>query len=233
MFMWLQSSWFDKFVTGPLWRLLESGIHILDLNKHYRKICSLFFDLSVDASEFMLGNVIFFENIEISKDDIYNSLLLPSDILDEPTKQCLEIIFGSLCIVTRRMLNDHLKCEQLYKETVSVSTSNSIAERNFGMLDRLIREKPNASMIKYEAIIMNRSNKTSEWRKNLSPEKRSLMMKWAREYASKQYQLFKQRRIESRKAKNEKRLDKIEEARKKECRNRLIKERLWAEIRFL
>ena len=52
---------------------------------------SLFFDLYVDASEFMLGNVIFFENIEISKDDIYNSLLLPSDILDKPTKQCLEV----------------------------------------------------------------------------------------------------------------------------------------------
>ena len=77
-------------------------------------------------------------------------------------------------------------CEQLYKETVSVSTTNSIAERNFGMLDRLIRKKPNASMIIYEAIIMNRSNKISEWRKNLSPEKRSLMMKWARESATKQ-----------------------------------------------
>ena len=153
----------------------------------------------------LLGNVIFFENIEISKDDIYNSLLLPSDIFDEPTKQCSEIIFGSLCIVTRRMLNDHLKdgkyanpCEQLYKETGSVSTTNSIAERNFGMLDRLIREKPNANIIKYEAINMNRRNKTSEWRKTLSPEKRSLMMKWARQYASKQYQLFKQRRTEER-----------------------------------
>ena len=137
----------------------------------------------------------------------------------------------------RRILDDHLKdgkyanpCEQLYEETVSVNTINSIAERNFGMLDRLIREKPNANIIKYEAINMNRRNKTSEWRKTLSPEKRSLMMKWARQYASKQYQLFKQRRTESRKAKNEKRLDKIEEARRKECRNRLIKERLCAEI---
>ena len=54
----------NKFVTGPLWRLLESGTHILDLNKHYQNMCSLFFDLSVHASEFMLGNVIFFKNIE-------------------------------------------------------------------------------------------------------------------------------------------------------------------------
>ena len=137
----------------------------------------------------------------------------------------------------RRILDDHLKdgkyanpCEQLYEETVSVSTTNSIAERNFGMLDRLIREKQNANMIIYEAIIMNRSCKTSEWSKNLSPEKKSLMRKCARESAIQQYQLFKQCRIELRKAKNEKRLDKTEEARKKECRKRLIKERLWAEI---
>ena len=183
----------NKFVTGSLRRLLEFGIHILGLNKHYQKMSSLSFDLSADASEFMLDNVIFFENMEILKGNVYNSLLIPSDILNEPTKQGLEFIFGSLCIVTRRMLNDHLKdgkyanpCEQLYKETVSVSTSNSIAERNFGMLDRLIREKPNANMITYEAIIMNKSDKTSEWSKNLSPEKRSLMMKWARESSATQ-----------------------------------------------
>ena len=70
---------------------------------------------------------------------------------------------------------------------------------------------------------MNRRNKTSEWRKTLSPEKRSLMMKWARQYASKQYQLFKQRKTESRKAKNEKRLDKIEEARRKEMQEQTDK----------
>ena len=40
-------------------------------------------------------------------------------------------------------------------------------------------------------------------------------MKWAGKSASKQYQLFKQRRTELRKAKNEKRLHKIEEVIKK------------------
>ena len=36
----------NKFVTGPLWRLFGSGIHMLDLNEQYQKMCSLFFDLS-------------------------------------------------------------------------------------------------------------------------------------------------------------------------------------------
>ena len=124
----------------------------------------------------MLGNVIFFENVELSKDDVYNSLILPSNIVDKSTKQCLEIIFGSLCIITRRMLDDHLEdgkyfnpSQQLMKETVSVSTTNSIAERNFGTLDRFMREKPNANMITFGSIIMNRTNKTSEWRKKSNP----------------------------------------------------------------
>ena len=51
------------------------------------------------------------------------------------------------------------------------------------------------------------------------------MMKWARESVTKQYQDFKQRRMEIKKAKNEKQLNKIEEARKKESRTRLMKEK--------
>ena len=51
------------------------------------------------------------------------------------------------------------------KETVSVSTTNIIAERNFAMLDTFIREKTIVNMITYESITMNRTNKTPEWQK--------------------------------------------------------------------
>ena len=95
-----------------------------------------------------------------------------------------KLYFGSLCIITRRMLDDHLedgkysnRNQQLMKETVSVSKANSIAERNFRMLNRFRREKPNASMTTYESILINRTNKTPEWLKKLNPEKRYLMMK--------------------------------------------------------
>ena len=74
--------------------------------------------------------------------------------------------------------------------------------------------------------MMNRTNKTVKGRKKLIPGKKYLMMKWAIESVSKRYQDFKQRRIEIRKAKNEKQLDKTEEARKKESRTRLMKHKL-------
>ena len=95
-------------------------------------------------------------------------LILPSNIPDESTKQCLEVRFGSLCTVTRRMLDDHLEdrkysntSQQVMKEIVSVSKISSIGERNFRMFDRFIEEKPNAN-ITYESIIINRTNKTPE-----------------------------------------------------------------------
>ena len=73
---------------------------------------SLFFDLSVDAKEFMLGNAIFFGNVKISKDDVYNSLILPSNILDKLTN-VQKLYLGSLCIITRRVLDDHLEDENI------------------------------------------------------------------------------------------------------------------------
>ena len=227
----------NKFITGPLWRLLESGIHVLDLNKHYQHMASLFASLAIDAGPFLKGEVVFFEGIKITKDSVFDSLVTPSSILDESTKQCLEIIFGSLCIITKRMLHDQLEGGKydnpdstLKTQTVSVNTTNNIAERNFGMLDRLIREKPNANLITYESIIMCRTNNMSEWRDSLTSEKRAQMMKWARESTAKQYEDFKARRIQVLKQKNEKRLQKIEEIKKKETRLRIVKEKLCIEI---
>ena len=125
---------------------------------------SLFFYLSVDAKEFMLGNVTFFENVEISKGDVYKWLILLSNILDELTKHLEDGKYSN-------------PRQQFMRKTASVGTTNSIAERNSGMHDKFMSEKPNAKMITFESLIKNRTNKTPEWQKKLTPEKRSLMMK--------------------------------------------------------
>ena len=76
----------NKFVTGPLWRLFESGIHILDMNKHYQKMCDLFLELSVDSSKFISGDISFFDNVDIHKDATFYSLIEPSEFFDPSTK---------------------------------------------------------------------------------------------------------------------------------------------------
>ena len=53
------------------------------------------------------------------------------------------------------------------KETVSVSTTNSIAERNFRMLNSFNFEKSNVNMITYESITMKRTNKNQKKKKKI------------------------------------------------------------------
>jgi len=222
----------NKFVTGPLWRLLESNTHILDLSFQFQKMETLFSELAVDASRILKDDVVFFPDFPISKDVVFEKLIRPSKVFDEGTKQCLEILFGSFSIITKRMLHDHLQggkyvcSEELSKVSFGVSKTNSISERDFGMLDRLIREKPNANQITLEAIIMTRTNKMSSWRDSLTEEKRKKIMEWARLSKVEQFQSFKRRRENVRQQQEEKQLDKIEVREKKELKTASEKERL-------
>ena len=62
----------------------------------------------VDATKFMLENVIFLKKSKYMY-NFHNCHFLKLKVLDEPNKQLLEIRFESVCIVIRRLLDDHLK----------------------------------------------------------------------------------------------------------------------------
>ena len=84
------------------------------------------------------------------------------------TLQALELIFSALVVKSKRMLADHLAkgkysgsaSEALASETKSVAKTNVNPERDFGMLDRLMVEKPRATSLVLEGIIMFRKNQT-------------------------------------------------------------------------
>ena len=77
----------------------------------------------------------------ISQDDCFYSLNEPvSKEMHIMTKQCWEITFGGLVIVTRRVLHDHLKESKystktslLEKDDSFVSTTNVVCGPDFGV----------------------------------------------------------------------------------------------------
>ena len=62
-------------------------------------------------------------------------------------------------------------------------------------LDRLLREKPNASTMSLEAMVMFSNNKTAKWIKTKSVQEREEMFKQAREKGQKFRKVFKERRL--------------------------------------
>ena len=228
----------NKFITGPLWRLLVKEKHVLDMNKHYNFLEKKCAELSKDASNFIMGKEVFFgDESLISKDNVYDKLLVPNEGYDLCTKQLLELFFASFSIITNRMLHDHLEggkydnpSESLRNESVSTPNANTNPETDFGFLDRLKIMKPNSNDITYEAIIMCRSNKMSSWRDRLSEFDKELWMNWVRKCKKEHYKMFIERRAEIRKLLNEKRLASIEARKQKEIRMAKVREDLVKEI---
>ena len=91
------------------------------------------------------------------------------------------------------MLHDHSEggkysiiTPELEEEAMTVSTRNADPERDFGMLDSLMRVKPKVLGLVYEGVIMFRKNKTAKCRYQLSEENLGKAMECARK--SKQQQ---------------------------------------------
>ena len=156
----------SKFVTGPLWRLLESKTPILAMNERYHHMLTCIEDWAKDASPLLSGEARLFADFPPSIDSIYDSLLKPNEN-DATVQEILQAIFTAFSVLLQRMVKDHLPGgvydqphDEMLRETKSVPKTNVVSERDFAQLDRLLREKPNASTLSLEGIIMFSNNKT-------------------------------------------------------------------------
>jgi len=150
----------DKLITGPLWRVMESDLHILDMSNYYTRLLQFLVSASEDTTEFLTGETVPFPGISIKKDEVWAALVTPSP-LDDLVQQILQAVFKSVELLARRMLADHLpggrweEADEVTREqTKLVKKTNTVSERDFGKLDRLLREKPNASTLALEAHIL-------------------------------------------------------------------------------
>ena len=100
----------DKFVTGPLWRVIENkDVSVLGMSEKYQQLLKCFEMWSVDASPILKGEGVIFQDIPIKRDDCLQKLIAPSPFWDAMTLQVLELIFGSFVVVTKCMFSDHLE----------------------------------------------------------------------------------------------------------------------------
>lgn len=198
----------NKVITGPLWRVLEcKDITILDMNQRFQTLVSCLNNWSVDATSVISGEAVIFDDFPPSIDSIHASLFAPSEY-DAIVEEILCVLFSAFSSLLMRLVEDHLPGgrydnidETLREESRSVPKTNTISERDFAQLDRLLREKPNASVLSLEATILFSNNKTAKWLNEKSPAERAELLKKARACAPefrRQYQARKQKLLEER-----------------------------------
>ena len=190
-------------VTSPLWRLLESDLHILDMCKHYADLHTFLCRASVDASAFMVGEDAPFLSQSTSTEatsDVVKVLLEPNPSIDGLVQQLLQAVFQTLSLLVQRVVGKYLAGgewneagDEVREVTKSVSKTNTISERDFGKLDRYIREKPNAGLLALEAHILFTTNKTASWLDEKSDKEKEIMFMKARKLAPQHQKAFRER----------------------------------------
>ena len=118
----------------------------------------------------------------------------------------------------------------MIEEASKVVTTNASAERDFGMLDRLMRIKPKALDMVYEGIIMFSTNKTSTWRDKLSHDQLETAMEAARKSKQQQKLLYIKAKKQIFQQKAQRSKDKLEEKERKEKLLTAEKEKLLQQI---
>ena len=193
----------NKVVTGPLWRVLESSdISILEMNGYYQTLITHIDLWSLDASELLHGEAVLYPDFPPTEDAIWHHLIAPaSSENDATTQEIIQLIFHAFSALLTRLVSDHLPggvydnpSAQLEVETGSAPNTNVISERDFAKLDRLLREKPNASTLTLEAMVLFSNNKTAQWLNSKPQAEVKVLLQKARKVAPEFKQLYKDRR---------------------------------------
>lgn len=85
---------------------------------------------------------------------------------------------------------------QMVSETRSVPKTNVTPECDFAVLDRLLSQKPNASYIALESLLVFSHNETSVWLESKTSQEKERLFKAARTLTSVHRANFRKRREE-------------------------------------
>ena len=198
----------SKVITAPLWRVMESkDVTILDMNERFRKLLASLKDWSCDPSSVISGDTCVFDDYPPKEDSIYQSLFTKSTH-DDTVCEILKLLFAAFYRHLMHLVKDHLPGgryddfgESLSEQTITVPKTNTVSERDFAQLDRLLREKPNAVILSLEALILFNNNQTSKWLDEKEPSVRADLLANARKCGiefRKQYEVRKRRMLEER-----------------------------------
>ena len=179
----------DYHITSPLWKLLESDMHIFDMCQRYSDLHTFLCRERQDASGFMTGEDIPFRSAPRKMTSVVEVLLDTNPEIDGLVQSLLQAIFQTLELLIERVVHEW-RCE--WRQSRSAQPILSVRET--GKLDRYVREKPNAKLLALETHIMFTNNKTASWLDSKSEKGKKVIFAKARDVAPQHQVAFRKKR---------------------------------------
>ena len=142
------------------------------MNGRFQTLISCLDEWAVDASTVVSGNAIVFEDFPQTVDAIYEYLFASSEYYSI-VEEIFNVLFGAFSSLLTHLVGECLPYGKndatnvsLIAETKSVLKKNTISQRDFAHLDHFLREKPNALILLFAALILFCNKKTTNWLNN-------------------------------------------------------------------
>ena len=190
-----------QHVTGPLMRMVESKLHIMDTDKLYTRLHQKVQEWIDDPTPLINDSCVLFVKFPPLKNAVHKSLYDPcSASVEHLTKQALSIILHSCLVCITRQVADHLPggrfhevSDEIRMQTQSCPKDNICAERIFAGLDYLRRKMPNANTVAFEGILLWSLNKTRDYLDSMPAEKKEKYLMDAMQQRKAFLQLYQNR----------------------------------------
>ena len=166
------------------------------MHAHEKQVEQLDYEFS---SSLVDGSARPFPDAVLKVDSMFDSLVTPHNN-DGLTQTILQILCTTFAMYSERLLADHMEggryaepSASLRTEVASVPKTNRVSEADFRQLDRLLREKPNASLIALEGTMLFANNKSADWLRAKSQKERDAIITSARQLATSHRAQYKAR----------------------------------------
>ena len=145
---------------------MEDGIPFHEVVNVYQALAVSLGQYAEDAAPLVNGTATAFPGAKIvHPSKVLNKLLAPSDN-DQLLKELLQLLCTCFHTYMHNAWSAYLEggcsTQVTVAETASLPKVNVISKRDFAQLDRFVREKPNATTLAIESVMLG-NNRTVAW----------------------------------------------------------------------
>lgn len=155
-----------KLVAVPLWTVLEDDD--LNIGVRYNTFLKCLENWAKDSSKFMKGQDRLFEDVPVSHDAVYASLVKDNESGDSLTKELLELIFTAFVPYVKLFLRDNVTYEKMNGESAMEVDCKVPVHEDFTLFDQITMNIHSVTNFAFDALMLYSKTRNGAWQDKLS-----------------------------------------------------------------
>lgn len=155
-----------RLIAVPFWTILEDDN--VQIGLRYNTFLKNIENWAKDSSKFMKGQERLFEDVPVSHDAVYVSLVKDSEYADALTKELLELLFTTFVPFVKLIIQDNLAYEKMNGDSaMEVENCNVPIHEDFGVFDRITMNIHSVTNFAFEALMLYSKTRNGAWHDKL------------------------------------------------------------------